>query len=73
MRGPVPMEDRRGNAMKIQVPAWALEAWEIEEIEIIRRVHERERREIAEIPVGPCVPARGWVPSIREENERTPR
>ncbi|HZY04265.1 MAG TPA: hypothetical protein VFF02_12270 [Anaeromyxobacteraceae bacterium] len=59
--------------MKIQVPAWALEAWEIEEIEIIRRVHERERREIAEIPVGPCVPARGWVPSIREENERTPR
>ncbi len=56
--------------MKILVPTWGPEAWEIEQIEIIRRVDERERREIAEIPVGPCVPVRGRVPSIREENER---
>lgn len=58
--------------MKIQVPVWVPEAWEIEQIEILRRVNERERREIAEIPLGPCIPARGWVPSISEETERSP-
>ena len=56
--------------MKNHVPTWVPEAWEIGQIEIIRRVDERERREIAEIPEGPCVPVRGWVPSIREEAER---
>ena len=65
----VGMEDE-GDVMKGQVPSWVPEAWEIEQIEIIRRVDERERREIAEIPVGPFVPVRGWVPSIREQTER---
>ncbi|HEU4382109.1 MAG TPA: hypothetical protein VFR85_01300 [Anaeromyxobacteraceae bacterium] len=55
--------------MRVNVPNWVPEAWEIEQIEILRRVDERERREIAEIPVGPFVPERGWVPSIREQRE----
>lgn len=56
--------------MMVKVPTWAPEAWEVEQIEIIRRVNERESREIAEIPVGPFEPVRGWVPSILEETER---
>ncbi len=58
--------------MKIQLPTWVPEAWEIEQIEILRRVNERERREIAEIPLGPYVPASGRVPSISEETDRQP-
>ena len=56
--------------MEIKVPAWTPEAWEIEQLEIIRGVIERESREIAEIPVGPFEPVRGWVPTIREQAER---
>ncbi len=58
--------------MKTHVPGWVPEAWEIEQMEIIRRVNEREGREIAEIPVGPFVPVRGWVPCIRETEPEAP-
>ena len=58
--------------MKLKVPALALEAWEIEQLEIIRRANERESRELAEIPLGPFQPVRGRVPSSWEETEGLP-
>ena len=58
--------------MKVKIPAWVLEAWEIEQLEIIRRANERESRELAEIPLGPFQPVRGRVPSIGEETEDHP-
>jgi len=58
--------------MTTKDPAWIPEAWEIEQIESIRRVNEREDREIAQIPVGPFEPAHGCVRSICEEERDVP-